>query len=113
MESNNSNLHLCRLDAINDGGAIAVDTSSNGEALNLILLRRGDEVFAYHNVCSHAGRRLDYAPGLFLVREDRLICAAHGAVFDVCSGICREGPGGGRLGAVAVCVIDGDVYLAG
>ncbi|MEO6075434.1 MAG: Rieske 2Fe-2S domain-containing protein [Dokdonella sp.] len=113
MDSNTSKLHLCRLEAIIDGGAIAIDTSSEGEAVNLILLRRGDEVFAYHNVCSHAGRRLDYAPGQFLVRKDRLICAAHGAVFDVCSGICREGPGGGGLSAVAVCAIDGEVYLAG
>ncbi len=113
MDSNDSNVRLCRLDAISDGGAIAVDTSNGGEALNLIVLRRGDRVFAYHNVCAHAGRRLDYAPGQFLVRDDRLICAAHGAVFDVCSGVCREGPGGGGLTAVAVRVTDGDVLLAG
>lgn len=112
MDSNDSNLSLCRLDAISDGGAIAVDTSNEGEPLNLIVLRRGDEVFAYNNVCAHAGRRLDYAPGQFLVREDRLICAAHGAVFDVCSGVCREGPGGGSLSIVAVHVVDGEVFLA-
>ncbi|MFZ2237570.1 MAG: Rieske 2Fe-2S domain-containing protein [Dokdonella sp.] len=112
MDSNDSNPPLCRLDAISDGGAIAVDTSNEGEPLSLIVLRRGDEVFAYHNVCAHAGRRLDYAPGQFLVRDDRLICAAHGAVFDVCSGVCRDGPGGGGLSAVAVCVIEGNVHLA-
>ena len=111
LNSNQTQPVLCQLDAISDGGAIAVDTSSEGETLNLIVLRRGDEVFAYHNVCSHAGRRLDYAPGQFLVRGDRVICAAHGAVFDVCSGICREGPGGGGLSSVAVTVRDGNVHL--
>ena len=103
---------LCRVDAVVDGGAIAIDTDHDGEALNLIVLRRGDQVYAYHNVCSHAGRRLDYAPGQFLVREDRLICAAHGAVFNVYSGVCSGGPGGGGLSAVAVRVTDGDVFLA-
>lgn len=103
---------LCRVDAIVDGGAIAIDGERDGEPLNLVLLRRGEQVYAYHNVCSHAGRRLDYAPGQFLVREDRLICAAHGAVFDVCSGICQGGPGGGGLSVVAVHVVDGEVLLA-
>ena len=111
LTSNQIKTVLCRLDAISDGGAIAIDTSQGGEALNLIVLRRGDDVFAYHNVCSHAGRRLDYAPGQFLVRDDRLSCAAHGAVVDVCSGICREGPGGGGLGSVEVTVTDGNVLL--
>lgn len=103
---------LCRVDDIDDGGAIAIDSEREGEMLNLIVLRRGDQVYAYHNVCSHAGRRLDYAPGQFLVREDRLICAAHGAVFNVCSGVCSGGPGGGGLSAVAVRVAKGDVFLA-
>ena len=102
---------LCRVDAIKDGDAIAIDSERDGDPLNLIVLRRGEQVYAYHNVCSHAGRRLDYAPGQFLVRDQRLICAAHGAVFDVCSGLCSGGPGGGGLSPVAVRIADGEVFL--
>ncbi|MEO7917389.1 MAG: Rieske 2Fe-2S domain-containing protein [Dokdonella sp.] len=106
-----NNNALCRLEDISDGGATAIDTAINGEEWNLILLRRGGQVYAYHNVCSHAGRRLDYAPGQFLVRGESLICAAHGATFDVCSGLCRGGPGGGGLTPVAIRVDDGAVIL--
>ena len=102
---------LCRVDAIKDGDAIAIDSERDGDPINLIVLRRGEQVYAYHNVCSHAGRRLDYAPGQFLVRDQRLICAAHGAVFDVCSGLCSGGPGVGGLSPVAVRIADGEVFL--
>ena len=102
---------LCRVDAIKDGDAIAIYSERDGDPINLIVLRRGEQVYAYHNVCSHAGRRLDYAPGQFLVRDQRLICAAHGAVFDVCSGLCSGGPGGGGLSPVAVRIADGEVFL--
>lgn len=80
---------------------------------NLILLRRGDEVCAYLNVCPHAGRQLDYAPGKFLLKNDTLICAVHGATFDRGDGLCVAGPcRGEHLRKVAVAVLDGAVHLA-
>ena len=62
---------LCKLDAIADGGAIAVDVESSTGGFSLILLRQGGQVFAYHNECPHAGRRLDWAPGRPVVRKRR------------------------------------------
>lgn len=103
---------LCRLDTLADGAVSAIDVQLDGESTDLILYRRGDSVVAYHNVCPHAGRRLDYAPGQFLLRAGQLICAAHGATFDVIGGRCTGGPGGGGLSAVPVVVIDGEVRLA-
>ena len=106
---------LCRLDALADGAAIAVDAvaQAGGEPLDLILLRYAGEVHAFLNVCPHAGRRLDYAPGKFLLQRGQLICAAHGATFDAADGRCVAGPcRGERLQAVAVRVQDGLVQLA-
>jgi nitrite reductase/ring-hydroxylating ferredoxin subunit len=103
---------LCRLEDIPDGGAIAVDVASSTGGFSLILLRRGERVFAYHNECPHAGRRLDWAPGRFLIDAGLLICAAHGASFVVESGRCHSGPcQGGGLVAVPVNVIDGAIAL--
>ena len=103
---------LCRLDDIADGGALAVDVESSTGGFPLILLRQGARVFAYHNECPHAGRRLDWAPGRFLIEHGQIICASHGASFWIESGHCYAGPcRGAGLAAVRVEVVDGNVCL--
>ena len=104
---------LCRLDAIPDGGATAVDLEQEGGPASVLLLREGGRVFAYWNECPHAGRRLDWAPGRFLIENGQVICAAHGACFLIPSGRCVEGPArGAALSPLAVEVVDGEVRLA-
>ena len=68
-----------------DGGFVEVEAVLNGDAESLILHRNGaGEVRAWRNVCPHAGRRLDWAPGKFLKsKEGHLVCAAHGASFEL------------------------------
>ncbi|HEY1588410.1 MAG TPA: Rieske 2Fe-2S domain-containing protein [Rhodanobacter sp.] len=103
---------LCELDEIPDGGATAVDALLPDGAESLILLRRGAGVRGYLNVCPHAGRRLDYAPGKFLLKNDTLICAVHGATFNQIDGLCIAGPcRGEHLHEVPVRVEDGAVHL--
>jgi nitrite reductase/ring-hydroxylating ferredoxin subunit len=103
---------LCQLDSIPDGGAVAVDVESSTGGFSLILLRQGNNVMAYHNECPHAGRRLDYAPGKFLIDGGFLICAAHGASFFIESGRCYAGPCmGSGLATVRVDVVEGAVLL--
>jgi nitrite reductase/ring-hydroxylating ferredoxin subunit len=103
---------LCRIGDIPDGDAIAAHVPAPEGVDELIVLRQGERAFVYHNECPHQGRHLDYAPGRFLVREGRLICAAHGATFAVDSGECIAGPcRGSRLIAVPVQIVDGDVVL--
>jgi nitrite reductase/ring-hydroxylating ferredoxin subunit len=107
----NDSAPLCRLDDIPDGDAIAVQVPSASGGFELILLRQGEAVYAYHNECPHAGRGLDYAPGRFLVRDGRIVCAAHGATFAVASGSCLGGPARGGLVGMPVVVVDGEVRL--
>lgn len=77
----------------------------DGEPQSLVLLRQGDSLKAWLNICPHAGRRLDWAPGQFLVDKGRLICAAHGASFELEQGECVAGPcRGASLTAVRVAV---------
>lgn len=105
---------LCRLDDIPDGGACAVDAVLPEGAANLILLRRGERVQAYLNICPHTGRQLDYAPGKFLLKGNTVICAVHGATFNQADGLCIAGPcRGEHLREVAVLLENGEVRLAG
>ncbi|MBN8482288.1 MAG: Rieske (2Fe-2S) protein [Xanthomonadales bacterium] len=99
---------LCRLDDVPDGGAIAVPVDSATGGFELIVLRAGRRVFAYHNECPHAGRALDYVPGRFLVKDGRITCAAHGATFAVDTGACVGGPCRNGLLAVPVSVLADD-----
>lgn len=105
---------LARSEQITDGGFIAVEAVLDGDAESLILYRDGAGVRAWLNVCPHAGRRLDWAPGRFLKSRDQLlVCAAHGASFELLGGTCVAGPcRGDRLRAIAVEVRDGQVVLA-
>ncbi|WP_183947633.1 Rieske (2Fe-2S) protein [Rehaibacterium terrae] len=104
---------LSAIDQIPDGGATEVEAEVQGVPESLILVREGMQVAAFLNICPHAGRRLDWAPGRFLIDKGRLVCAAHGATFERMSGECVAGPCRGQsLRAVAVEVRDGQIWLA-
>ncbi len=104
---------LVALDALSDGGLLEIEAEIDGVAESLILHRDGDHVRAWLNICPHAGRRLDWAPGKFLLSKDGLlVCAAHGASFELREGGCVAGPcRGDSLRAVAMHVVDGGVRV--
>ena len=106
---------LPALDDLPDGGLLEVEAEIDGVAESLILHRKGDSVHAWLNICPHAGRRLDWAPGKFLMSKDGLlVCAAHGASFELHAGACVAGPcRGDSLRAVAVDVVEGAVSVRG
>lgn len=99
---------LCRVDEVPTIGALAIDLTE----ADLLLTRDGGEVRAFHNVCPHAGRRLDWSFGKFLVERGELVCAAHGATFEPATGRCTSGPAkGSALRPIAVRIEDGAVLL--
>jgi nitrite reductase/ring-hydroxylating ferredoxin subunit len=107
---------LRALASIVPGGFAECEGQVNGEMDSIILHRDdADGVRAWLNICPHAGRRLDWAPGQFLKAKDgQLVCAVHGATFETVGGACTAGPCRGEsLRAVAVVVRDGIVHLAG
>jgi len=105
---------LARLSQIEDGGFHETDACVDGDDESVILHRDGDTVRAWLNVCPHAGRRLDYAPGRFLKdKHGHLVCAVHGATFELRGGECIAGPcRGAMLKAIPVELHDDAVFLA-
>ena len=85
----------------------------DGQPLWLVLTRHQGTPRAWLNVCPHQGRAMNWAPGRFLTDgEGRLVCAAHGAVFDPADGRCIGGPcRGSELRAVEVAERDGAILL--
>lgn len=84
-------------------GLSEIEVDIDGEPQSLILRRHGERLQAWLNICPHAGRRLDWAPGRFLVDKGHLVCAAHGASFEMERGECVAGPcRGASLVPVAV-----------
>lgn len=101
-------------DELPDGIPVEADAEIDGASESLVLLRTGNAVKAWLNICPHAGRRLDWAPGRFLVsKEGHLVCAAHGASFELGEGVCVSGPcRGDALRTVAVTADAEGVRLA-
>lgn len=83
---------LIRLAELPPEGLSEIELPVDGELQSIVLRRSGDQVQAWLNICPHAGRRLDYAPGQFLLDQGRLVCAAHGASFELDRGTCVAGP---------------------
>lgn len=73
-------------------GIIGLNVVIGGEHESIIVHCMDSELTAWRNSCPHQGRRLDYAPGKFLIDKGQLVCAAHGATFRLADGECVAGP---------------------
>lgn len=113
MRNSLNGLPLARLDGLVDGEIHELQAIVDGGPESLLLLRDGDAVRAWLNICPHAGRRLDWSPGKFLQsKAGDLVCAVHGATFELGRGECIAGPcRGASLRAVGLEVRDGAVWL--
>ncbi|WP_084958240.1 Rieske (2Fe-2S) protein [Thermoactinospora rubra] len=69
---------ICKVSDIPDEGVIGVEVGDTPVA----LVRRGEEVFALHNVCSHAEVMLSEGE----VYDGTLECWLHGSCFDIRTG---------------------------
>src|SRR6476469_5973490 len=105
---------IAKLDALADGVPTEIEKDVDGARESLVVVRTGERVDAFLNVCPHAGRRLDWAPGKFLLsRDGHLVCAAHGASFVPTSGECVAGPCRGDSLRRVVLIVDGDEVRLG
>ena len=77
------------------------------------IVRQGNEIYAYQNYCVHAGHPLNWKPDRFLTPDgSQIICASHGAVDEIKSGVCVGGPcPGKKLRALDVEIRDGAVVV--
>ncbi len=102
---------LCRLDEIPDGTARGFEVPGPDGPVDLIVLRRGDEVAGFVNSCPHQGTPLNITEDRFFTRDGRfLLCRTHGARFRPQDGACISGPcAGERLAPYPVRVAGGKV----
>jgi nitrite reductase/ring-hydroxylating ferredoxin subunit len=79
------------------------------------IVRRGDSVYAYQNFCVHVGHPLNWVPDGFLTKDrSAIICASHGAQYEIDTGLCFAGPCIGKsLRSVDCEVRGGMVYVKG
>lgn len=105
---------LCAVEQVPEGGALGVQATLHGRSTALVAVRRGALVWVYHNRCPHFSIPLDYQPGTFSTYQGQLLmCAHHAAMFRFADGHCIDGPcAGAHLDSVAVCVRDGQLWLA-
>lgn len=103
---------LCDLKEIEDGEAKGF-TLADGR--DIFVVRAGRHVHGYLNSCPHQGTPLDWAPDVFISEESGLIlCATHGAQFEIGDGLCVSGPCEGlHLTPVAVRVEAGGAVVLG
>lgn len=82
--------------------------------LSGFVVRKADRIRAYLNRCPHAGHPLNLRPNDFLTPDGSLIvCCSHGALFEIDSGYCVDGPCAGQsLVPIPVDVVAGHVMLA-
>jgi nitrite reductase/ring-hydroxylating ferredoxin subunit len=81
----------------------------------ILILRWGRNIRAYENRCPHQGTNLDWERDEFLDGEGtRIQCGKHGALFDLGTGECVEGPClGAQLTAIETVIDDGEICIAG
>ncbi len=89
---------------ISEGKPFSVDLS---EDESVLIVRKGDALFAWGNGCPHVGCPLSWGH----VHGDEIICGCHNARFDVTTGALRSAPALDDLPAYEVREENGDVYV--
>jgi nitrite reductase/ring-hydroxylating ferredoxin subunit len=94
---------------------LRLDEEGKEQPWPIVVVRWGKQVFGYVNKCPHDGVNLDWERNQFLDPNGiRLMCGKHGALFELGTGLCVDGPCKGRsLQPVALSIIDGDICVTG
>lgn len=105
--------YLCQVEDIDEGAGREFRVECTGTYRFVAVFRTPRHVHAYLNSCPHQGRSLNYAPDQFLFTDEgRLVCAHHGACFDIENGKCVSGPcPGAALTPVELEIRDGSIYF--
>ncbi|MBD8893338.1 Rieske (2Fe-2S) protein [Roseibium litorale] len=92
-----------------------IDEDGNEQPWPIVIVRWGRQAFGYVNRCPHNGVNLDWERNQFLdAYGTRLMCGKHGALFDIGTGECVDGPcRGERLETIDVRVIEGEICVFG
>jgi naringenin degradation protein FdeD len=83
---------LCRLDDLVDGESRGFDPHGTGQD-TVVVVRRGADVLVYRDACPHEGTPMAWRRHSYLnAARARIVCQAHGAQFEIDTGLCVLGP---------------------
>ena len=106
---------ICHLGDLAEGSARGFDVARRGRD-TLFIVRKGERVFAYQDECPHylGATSLPWRKDTYLnSTADYIVCAAHGAEFEIETGLCVRGPcAGDSLTAVPLHIAsDGKIFV--
>ncbi|MBT0569739.1 Rieske (2Fe-2S) protein [Curvibacter sp. CHRR-16] len=85
-------MRLCHIDEVPDGGSRGFDPLRQGQD-SLLLVRQGMRLYAWRDACPHHNTPMAWRKDAYLnATGDRIVCAAHGAQFEIETGLCTLGP---------------------
>lgn len=88
---------VCGIDEIGESDCAEIRIGEGDWPLRVFVVRDGENLSAFRNVCPHAGMPLNWKLDSFLTKDrSAIICASHGAMFDKTTGSCIAGPCPGR-----------------
>jgi nitrite reductase/ring-hydroxylating ferredoxin subunit len=104
---------LIALDKIKPHSALVLDFAQGDARFSLLLTRTDHDVSAFENVCPHARSPLERPDGRVVVHQKKfIVCAAHGASFQMDTGRCVAGPGlGTALHRVPIVIVGSQVRI--
>ena len=84
---------LCRLEQLPNGEARGFDPWRQGQD-SVLVVRQGARLHGWRDACPHhGGTPMAWRKDAYLNGDrTKIVCAAHGAQFDIESGVCTLGP---------------------
>jgi nitrite reductase/ring-hydroxylating ferredoxin subunit len=104
-------VRLCHASELPEGAARGFDPAERGRDTLFVVRRNG--LHAYRNACPHwSDTSMAWRKDAFLNADaSRIVCAAHGAQFEIETGMCVLGPCLGQALARVALVESADGWL--
>jgi nitrite reductase/ring-hydroxylating ferredoxin subunit len=84
---------LCEFNEVPDNGARNFTIETKRKVLDIFIVRKGENIYAYMNSCPHTSVRLNMMPDKFHNPTGKFLhCNSHGALFRIEDGYCVRGP---------------------
>ena len=98
---------------LGEGQTVKFRFRERGDDKEGFVIRHGGRLFAYRNECRHIPMTLDWVENRFLSRDRCYIqCATHGALYQIDTGLCVDGPPAGeRLRPLEVVEQAGEIVV--
>lgn len=113
MKQTGDTTSTCILEQPGELEARGTDPAPGDERRRFFVVKKNGRCYAYRNNCPHAGAPLNWNLNEFLTYDkEYLLCSLHGALFEIETGRCVDGPcKGDRLTAVPFEIVGGRIVI--